>query len=105
MRPRADAWGYFIWRFYLAILFGGVEDQKTALDSAAKDLVPHHQRVSLAQAMAESHPLARGKRCVRVGGPEAALTGVNQAALEPEPDRGFEGEPNLAFRRLASFPS
>src|SRR5712691_10501913 len=54
-------------------LFGIVEDEKTALDMAAQDLVPHYQGVSLAKGVAEPDLLARGKRCVRVRGSEAAL--------------------------------
>src|SRR6266567_4724700 len=85
-------------------LFGILEDEKTALDMAAEDLVPHHQGVSLAKGVAEPDPLASGKRCVRVRGSESALTAVDQATLELQWPRGFNGEPHLAFRRLASFP-
>jgi len=63
-------------------LFGILEDEKTALDMAAEDLVPHHQGVSLAKGVAEPDPLARGKRCVRVRGSEAALAAIDQATLE-----------------------
>src|SRR2546427_5688423 len=80
-----------------------VENEKAALHVAGEDSVPHHQRATVAEGVAEPDLLTSGKRSMRMGSAKPTFAQIDQAATELETVRNFQSKPDLAVGRLAVF--